>query len=574
MGKRLLLVGCSERKASCPGALPAIARYDGPVFQVLRRFLREFRWPADLSVAVLSAEHGLIGGMAPVEYYDRRMDARRAEELKQSVSETLKKWGAFHERLDVVLGKEYQKAVADAICGRQGIVVRAGPIGQQLAHVRRALRECRMEPRRPAALPEKERPLYFLPDWDDFVDAEFDFLADRFSGPRGERREIHAVNLMRPERLCDGVLVSLAQHIGSKGLFRRREPNSLETLAPEAAHKRFHLASDQLAFADCGAFTYVSEPEPPVTVEQAVALYELYEFDLGCSVDHIPVAEIDTPGGRRPLSVRERRRRMRLTRDNADGFLRAHSQARAKFLPVGVIQGISPDDYADQVRDYIDMGYEAIALGGLVPRSDREIAEVVQLVARRLKTLGRKPWIHLLGVYRPRLQALFKEARIDSFDSATYFRKAWLRANQNYLGADGEWYAAIRVPPSHDPRTARRLRRCGRPEGEIKRLEQEALKALRAYDQGEISVERCLAAVLAYDRLLSRGEASRRLAEAYRRTLEKRPWNHCSCAMCSALSINIVIFRGLNRNKRRGAHNTLMLYQSLHIAHASGRGRP
>ena len=72
---------------------------------------------------------------------------------------------------------------------------------------------------------------------------------------------------------------------------------------------------------------------------------------------------------------------------------------------------------------------------------------------------------------------MFKALGINSFDSASYFRKAWLRSSQNYLGSDGRWYAAIRVPPSHDPRTLMRLRYSGHDENQITRLEEQALQA-------------------------------------------------------------------------------------------------
>jgi len=59
--KRLLILSCSQRKRPDPGLLPAIERYDGPVFQVVRRYLRE--QPAgskQLDVFILSARYGLI----------------------------------------------------------------------------------------------------------------------------------------------------------------------------------------------------------------------------------------------------------------------------------------------------------------------------------------------------------------------------------------------------------------------------------------------------------------------------------------------------------------------------------
>ncbi len=369
---------------------------------------------------------------------------------------------------------------------------------------------------------------------------------------------------MRPYQLCDGVLVSLAQHLGTKGLLKRVDRTSLASLAPRSVRKHFGLAEDQWAFGDCGAFTYVGEPAPTISVEQAVALYDFHEFDFGASVDHIPIAEIPNEHGRILLTSEERQGRVVLTRDNADRFFRVHRQRSAHFIPVGVIQGVYPDDYADQLGDYLDMGYRYLALGGLVPRSDGEIAEIVQAVYDGLKRVAMSPWIHLLGIFRPRLQGMFKAQGINSFDSASYFRKAWLRSSQNYLGSDGRWYAAIRVPPSHDPRTLMRLRYSGYNENQITRLEGQALQALRAYDRDELSADACLSAVLDYDRLLARADLMRaNLVAAYRRTLMCKPWRQCRCPMCQSLGIDIVIFRGLNRNKRRGAHNTLMLYQQV-----------
>src|SRR5439155_17266835 len=38
---------------------------------------------------------------------------------------------------------------------------------------------------------------------------------------------------------------------------------------------------------DCGAFSYVDEPEPPYTVDDVIGFYERCEFDYGIAVDHV-----------------------------------------------------------------------------------------------------------------------------------------------------------------------------------------------------------------------------------------------------------------------------------------------
>ena len=441
-----------------------------------------------------------------------------------------------------------------------------GPIGVKLSRLHDLLRSLEPKPRAwPKALTTGDRPLYFLPDWDDFLDVEYNFTKDQFSATeRSNRHEEHSITLMRPHRLCDGVLVSLAQNLGSKGLLKRMAFSDEESLAPRSVREHFSLRTDQWAFGDCGAFSYVGEDVPTISVEQAVSLYDLYDFDLGASVDHIPVAEIPTPKGRRPLSEYERRARVRLTNENADRFIRIHRERNSRFIPVGVVQGVGPRSYAKQIGEYVDMGYEHLAIGGLVPRSDAEILDIATAVHEEVRRLRSKPWIHLLGIFRPSLQPHFRELGIGSFDSATYFRKAWLRSDQNYLGADGRWYAAIRVPPLSDPRTKMRLKASGARDSRLQRLEQQALSMLRSFDRGKVSIDKALGAVIEYDRLLQRAELlDKALLTAYRRTLEARPWRKCPCPMCTSLGIEILIFRGCNRNKRRGAHNTLMLYGAV-----------
>ena len=78
MDKRLLILGCADRKRDSGGVLPALDRYDGPAYRVIRTFLREYQWPEDVSIAVLSAEYGLFGVLKGIRQYDKRMDLATA----------------------------------------------------------------------------------------------------------------------------------------------------------------------------------------------------------------------------------------------------------------------------------------------------------------------------------------------------------------------------------------------------------------------------------------------------------------------------------------------------------------
>ncbi len=67
---RLLILGCSKAKTKHDELVPAIQRYDGPPFRVLRRYLR-LRYDPVLRVYILSAEYGIIPADALIPDDDR-----------------------------------------------------------------------------------------------------------------------------------------------------------------------------------------------------------------------------------------------------------------------------------------------------------------------------------------------------------------------------------------------------------------------------------------------------------------------------------------------------------------------
>ena len=75
---RVLILGCSATKNVGPH-MPAIERYDGPFFKVLRKYRNEGgNLPMTL---ILSAQAGLITSSTILHEYDCKMDEKRAKEL-------------------------------------------------------------------------------------------------------------------------------------------------------------------------------------------------------------------------------------------------------------------------------------------------------------------------------------------------------------------------------------------------------------------------------------------------------------------------------------------------------------
>lgn len=259
--RHLVVLSCSSTKLQTLGGLPAIERYDGPMYRVLRSFLRESMWPMPLSIAVLSARYGLIGGLTSIECYDQRMDRHRAAQLLNGSTETLIKWGQSHNHISLLLGKDYLPALdLDKLryFGIQSSIVE-GPIGIKLNRFHNLLHSMEHLPRTSKPTPIQGRTLYFLPDWDDMLDVAYDFKEDCFSSiHKSDRNERHCIQVMQPERICDGILVSLAQHLGSKGILKKFASTDVEALAPKSIRARFGLSANQWVFGDCGAFSYVN----------------------------------------------------------------------------------------------------------------------------------------------------------------------------------------------------------------------------------------------------------------------------------------------------------------------------
>lgn len=409
---------------------------------------------------------------------------------------------------------------------------------------------------------------YYLPDWEDRLDPGYDFLTDSFSSGHlisrvQNDKYVHQLYQYAP---YDGLLVSL--NVLDNGLnhsksILQHQPDGRYLIRKEHGVVRDFLSLESnphlRVIGDCGAFSYVNEYEPPerFNTRRVVDLYDKLGFDYGVSVDHLIVDSITkrrADGGTNVevLTQYEKRQRIKITRRNATAFIKRVKEKKCNFTPLGVAQGFDLKTYKESVVHLIDKGYDYIGIGSLVQHKTDFILDVL----REIETLINGKEVHLFGVLRPRSLAEFQRLGVTSFDSASYLRKAWLRSGQNYLSVGGKWYAAIRVPYSDDKRLAKNADFNGYSEKDVRSMERAALNALFDYDRGRIGVERTIRTVIAYDNLLLRNtEELSKLEERYRTTLVDRPWAQCSCPICQELGINVVIFRGLNRNKRRGFHN-------------------
>lgn len=122
----------------------------------------------------------------------------------------------------------------------------------------------------------------------------------------------------------------------------------------------------------------------------------------------------------------------------------------------------------------------------------------------------------------------------------------------------------MRVPQfDANPSLSRKIKSGVIDQDIARHLEKDAMNALFEYDKGALSLEKTLEAVLAYERLHSGEKEANKIRADYERTLGERPRKQCQCNICQAIGINVIIFRGAERNRRRGFHNIQVLYNRL-----------
>ncbi len=421
---------------------------------------------------------------------------------------------------------------------------------------------------------------YFIPDWDDLVDPRYDFENERYSnstgpddrGSGGWENEVFAHQIYDTPSY-DGILVSREVLHKSK-----KKKKALEELADGngGVHRYLRVPTNFPVMGDCGAFGYVDQEEPPYSVDDVLDYYTRHGFNYGISVDHLVFGADDREG---------QRYRYDLTLENAQEFYDKHQAQGREWVPMAAVQGWNVDSYVQAAQECVAIGYDYLAVGGLVKSTTVEITSVLEAIR---DAVGDDIRIHALGVARFASIRDFLRIGVTSVDSATYLRRAWTSRKDNFWTRDQRVYSAIRVPgPKRALRSAAKKqakekakKRGMSPEEKgalvdeaveahlrerlvrSREMEQECFDQLRAYGNRKTnapSVDDLVELLDQYQGYVGRDC----LREHYKATLRARPWERCDCAICERDGIEVVIFRGNNRNRRRGFHNTRVFYDLL-----------
>ena len=157
--------------------------------------------------------------------------------------------------------------------------------------------------------------------------------------------------------------------------------------------------------------------------------------------------------------------------------------------------------------------------------------------------------------------AEFESLGVTSFDSTSSFRQSFMDDRDNYhtlgtdlrrhQGAAGRWEPHAEAGDPLGPGLATRRRRS--------RTRQPA-SAARVWTAASAPVDETLDAVIAYEDVIGVKKSYR---TQYAETLQAAPWRSCRCGLCEKHGVEMAIFRGSERNKRRGFHNLSVLAEKM-----------
>jgi hypothetical protein len=389
---------------------------------------------------------------------------------------------------------------------------------------------------------------FFMPENDDRVNPKYNFQTDESEKKRNPLlNDVYAHEIYGTPQY-DGILISKVNMDNAS-----QQKNNL--IKEIGIRKFLRLPENYPIIGDCGAFSYINQELPPYSTKDVIRYYEDLGFDYGVSVDHLIVGPYQN-------DEVERDRRYELTLSLAEDFIRQHEQFNCTFKPIGVVQGWDPSSFRNAVEHMIRIGYQRVALGGLAREQSGKIYEILKEISPIIPNENFR--LHLFGVARDmRTMKAFHKLGVTSFDSASPLRRAWLGSGHNFHTSSGKHFTAIRIPEVNES-TGRVKKLVAEGKGDFpqyRKLEQEALTALRKYEEQKIDLDQALSAILKYDELL--GEKREAHEELYRELLLQRPWEECACTICNDVGVDVIIFRGNNRNRRRGFHNTYAYYSQV-----------
>jgi len=405
----------------------------------------------------------------------------------------------------------------------------------------------------------------------DYVDPNYDFINDESSVNRKKYLDDQYAHEIMDSTPYDGLLVAISAiktvpgAVASKTKYSTAE-EQLFLRKGARSFLRFNSAQHlgKMVMGDCGSFAYANHKKPAFEPDEVVDFYSSAGFTHGTHPDHI-IFNFDINDPSKNEIGEDVLFRYNITLSNAEKFLKITKKQKENFEPIGVVQGWSPKSMAQAAKKLEKMGYEYIAIGGLVPLKPEDIHLILRAIKNEIKPTTK---IHLLGFAKADYIFDFIKYDITSFDSTAPLIMAFKDSKRNYFVSTTEkkldYYTAIRIPQFENTKLMSAMKSGLLSPNLVRNQETKALNSLRGFDQGNVSLETTVENILDYLKSFllasdsnpeSRFKKELKITNQLIRTLKDSPWKNCSCSICRTIGVEVMIFRASNRNKRRGFHN-------------------
>lgn len=206
-------------------------------------------------------------------------------------------------------------------------------------------------------------------------------------------------------------------------LFLDEQPDGWLT---SLAYQREDLPDFKPMIFDCGAWTYRLMDVPMLRGHQVTAGFVFGEyqkvakpFDLLIAPDHMLIPGVDFEA------------RRKFNRENADRFLEVCSDTR--FIPMATVHGETQLERIETAQLYAEMGYTALALGGLAARASQKT--LVMKAVGTVRTAVPGVWLHVLGLSSPEYAMTWTAMGVQSYDGSSHFKQAFTAGT--FFTADG-----------------------------------------------------------------------------------------------------------------------------------------
>jgi hypothetical protein len=183
------------------------------------------------------------------------------------------------------------------------------------------------------------------------------------------------------------------------------------------AYQRKDLPSDRQIIFDCGAWSYKDKAVPKLGRDFVTPRWALNKYrsqakrgDLLIAPDHMLIERF---GG-----IEYRRH---YNRKSACEFLRL--AAGMEFTPMATVHGLDLDERIGNALWLAEIGYKAVALGGMAGRASakRDNTEAVC----KIRILLPDVHLHVLGLSSPDYAGRWHRLGVDSFDGSAHFKQAF-----------------------------------------------------------------------------------------------------------------------------------------------------